>query len=112
MFPLNFHFVDGISKFLLFTNTIVLYDVDHTLVNDNLLEWILHTFPSDNVIKQALCNPRQSMSVAVLHDNRQICCNDVFIFFSQVYNSYDILCLLTSANDAVQTSNILQVYPA
>lgn len=113
MFPLKFHFVHGISKFLLFTNTIVLNDVDHTLVNDDLLEWILHTFPSDNVIKQALCNPRQSMSVAVLHDNRQICCNDVFIFFfSQVYNSYDILCLLTSANDAVQTSNILQVYPA
>lgn len=85
MFPLNFHFVDGISKFLLFTNTIVLYDVDHTLVNDDLLEWILHTFPPDNVIKQALCNPRQSMSVAVLHDNRQICCNDVFIFFFHRY---------------------------
>lgn len=85
MFPLKFHFVHGISKFLLFTNTIVLNDVDHTLVNDDLLEWILHTFPSDNVIKQALCNPRQSMSVAVLHDNRQICCNDVFIFFFHRY---------------------------
>lgn len=85
MFLLNFHFVHGISKFLLFTNTFVLYDVDHTLVNDDLLEWILHTFPSDNVIKQALCNPRQSMSVAVLHDNRQICCNDVFIFFFHRY---------------------------
>lgn len=112
MFPMNFHFVHGISELLLFTNTIVFYDADHTPVSDDLLKWILNTFPSDNVRKQSLCNSRQFMSVAVLHDNRQIFCNDVFIFFFQVHNSYDILCLLTSANDAVQTSNILQVYPA
>lgn len=48
----------GISEFLLFTNTIVLYDVDHTLGNDDSLKLIPHTFPSDVVIKQPLCNSK------------------------------------------------------
>lgn len=85
MFLLNFYFVDGIFKFLLFINIIVLYDVDYIFVNDDLLEWIFYIFLFDNVIKQVLCNLRQFMFVVVLYDNRQICCNDVFIFFFYRY---------------------------
>lgn len=51
MFLLNFYFVYGIFKFLLFINIIVLYDVDYIFVNDDLLEWIFYIFLFDNVIK-------------------------------------------------------------
>lgn len=48
------------------------------------------------------------LSSLLLYESRLVCSPNVDLF--QVYNSHDILCLLTTSNDAGSTDFVVQVY--